>query len=178
MPVKVYCRFVASKEIADELNDVVTISSTGVENTSVKLLAKVVPTVPSIFASTEKVKFGYQMYDASNTKQISISGGYLEPESGTISLSTKTNNYTIALNDDNYGNSAEFTYNQAEFSSTSISIQFKPIGTEHLKNFVDTLTISGGNAITKIVLTGTGITSRDGLASHYYIFSFGKRCNR
>lgn len=130
-----------------------TNDATNFLTSSVGKLSQKTVEAPSITTSTTAVSLGTVKVGQNSKRSFSISGKYLSPENGTITLVSSPDFLisTDALS--GFGQTLDINYSASALVATTIYIQFLPT---ELKQYSQTLTLSGGNASAQILLTGTG----------------------
>lgn len=127
--------------------------------------------VPSISVTPSAINFGSVKTGTNSKRSFTLSANYLQPASGNITL-TSSSDFLISMSSgEGFVNSLSIPYTGGSLSSTPIYVQFLPV---ELKNYSQTLSLSGGSANASIQLSGIGSNTD---AKVYYISPSGNDAN-
>jgi hypothetical protein len=111
----------------------------------------------------------------SSEKTISVSGKYLTPESGTITLTVPTGFSISTTSGSGFSSSIDLSYSSNTLTATTMYVNFTP--TSKIA-YIDSISVNGGGASTKEVnVTGKGIDSAFLYIKVYYVDSTGNDSN-
>jgi hypothetical protein len=124
----------------------VAVTGTGISTTS-----------PMLTLNPTSLSFGTISINTTNQSFFTLSGSYLSPAAGNITITAPTG-YTISeTSSSGYASSITCAYTGNTLSSRTIYVRFTPTAAQ---SYIGTITIAGGSATTKnVAVTGTGTTS-------------------
>ncbi len=127
--------------------------------------------VPSIILSTYKINFGRLKTGTDDKREFSVSGKYLNPASGSITVNS-TADFQVSTDNISYASSVQISYSGSILSSAKLYIKFSPA---ELKDYTANIQVSGGGSETQILsLSGSG---SDTDTKIYYLSPNGKDSN-
>ena len=127
--------------------------------------------VPSIILSSYSIKFGRIKTGLEDKREFYVSGKYLEPVSGNITI-TGTNDFQVSVDNVTYTPSITIPYTNSAISSQIIYIRFSPA---QLQDYSGDILISGGGSeIQTLTVSGSGSDTDNKV---YYLSPNGKDTN-
>lgn len=169
-----YIRFKSPEDITGEVKATITVSITGMDALSFEVTAIAAEPEPSIFVTPGSLSFGYVLFnEKSITKKVIVEPRYLSE--GTVSLTVKVDApFEVSLSDDSLFTS-EITLNLLSMSPLPLQffVRFSPCCQTINQTYQGNVLIEGGGAIEQVPVLGTGVTSMDGFAQHFFISPLG-----
>ncbi|MGC3979270.1 MAG: T9SS type A sorting domain-containing protein [Paludibacteraceae bacterium] len=108
---------------------------------------------PSITSNPTSVPLGAVKVGLSSKRSFSISGKYLTPENGTISLVSSPDFLISTDATSGFAQALDVNYSASALAATTIYVQFLPT---ELKTYSQTINITGGSASAQVFVSGTG----------------------
>jgi hypothetical protein len=112
--------------------------------------------LPLVTASPTSVGFGGVAVSSTSAAQsFSITGNYLVPSSGTLTVTAPTNYQVSTTGTSGWGSSVSYSYGGGSLSATSVFVRFTPPSSG---SFTGSVTITGGGLVSavNVVVSGTG----------------------
>ncbi len=125
-------------------------------------------TVPGLSVSTAALSFGNVVIGSAPVeKSLTVSGKFLEPADGSISV-TSTGNFQISTTSGSgYSQALSIPYTGATLTAVPLYVQFT---VDSIKNYFGTIAISGGNATdVSVSLSGFGRDSASVIGKAIYV---------
>lgn len=124
-------------------------------------------TVPGMSASTGALAFGNVVVGkTSSVKTVGITGKYLEPAAGNISVAS-TGAFVISSDSINFSQALNIAYTGATLSAAPVYVKFTA---DSIKNYYGTITFSGGGASDVVVnVSGFGRDSSSVISKAIYV---------
>jgi pectate disaccharide-lyase len=131
---------------------------------------------PGLSITPSSLAFGNVVQDVtSSEKTISISGKYLTPASGSVTVTAPTGFAVSQSSGSGFSSSLSLSYSDSTLSATSIYVNFTPTSESA---YSDSISVSGGGASTKeIKISGNGVDSANLYIKIYYVDSTGNDAN-
>ncbi len=127
--------------------------------------------VPSIILSSYNIKFGRLKTGTEDKREFYVSGKYLNPATGNITV-TGNNDFQVSLDNAGYSTSVNIPYTLSALTSVKVYIKFAPT---QLTDYTANITISGGNSDSQqLAVSGTGSDTDNKI---YYLSPNGKDSN-
>ncbi|MDR0412278.1 MAG: T9SS type A sorting domain-containing protein [Dysgonamonadaceae bacterium] len=109
--------------------------------------------IPSIRLSAYKIAFDRLKTGTDDKREFEVSGKYLDPAQGNITV-TGTTDFQVSADNLTYASSVVIPYNNATLAATKLYIRFAP---EEVRDYAADLTVTGGNAGAQVLrVTGSG----------------------
>ena len=123
--------------------------------------------VPSLTTSTAQINFGAVKTGTFSKRSFKVSAKYLAPSTGNITLTASSDFQISGTSASGFSTSLTIPYNASALADTTIFIEFLPAV---LKNYSDSVVLSGGGAFAKLNVIGVGSNTD---AKTYYIAPTG-----
>lgn len=127
--------------------------------------------VPSISISPTAINFGSVKTGNNSKRSFTISAKYLQPAAGNITITSSADFLLSISSTEGFTSSLSIPYTGSSLESTIVYVQFLP---SELRNYAQTITLSGGSASSVLQLTGMGSNTD---AKVYYISPSGNDNN-
>ncbi len=126
---------------------------------------------PVIILTPTTLIFGNVNIQTFKEKSYSISGTYLAPLSGNITINAPEGFEISKTSGSGYSNSVEFLYENGTLESKTVYVRFSPNSTSTYSGYI---TNSGGGTTQSLSVSGTGVTN---LITSYYVSGAGSDTN-
>jgi hypothetical protein len=131
---------------------------------------------PGLTIDPSALAFGNVVQNITSAeKTISASGKFLQPESGTITLTAPAGFLISTTSGSGFGSSVTLPYSSNTLAATPLYVNFTPTSKV---SYADSISVGGGGAATKkVAVTGKGIDSAFLYIKVYYVDSTGSDSN-
>ena len=109
-------------------------------------------TVPTLSVGTPTIDFRKTKVDGYKESELRISGSYLEPAAGTVTVTSGSDVVTLSADGVTYSNSVALDYTEATLAST-VTVRFTP---DKYGDFEGAINIAGGGANATVTVKGVG----------------------
>jgi pectate disaccharide-lyase len=133
-------------------------------------------TVAGLFVNPGKLAFGNQVkLIPSAEKSYSLSGAYLTPASGTISVTAPSGFEVSTTSGSGFGSTANISYTNSSLTATNVYVRFNP---QAITSYSGSIVNNGGGASDlNVAVTGKGTDSTILFVKVYYISPSGNDNN-
>lgn len=116
------------------------------------------------------ISFNNTAVNSSKTREMTLTGQYLEPASGKVTITSSSANFTFSLDGETFASTLEIPYSNSELS-TSFTVKFVPT---ELRAYETAITVIGGGAENSVSAAGRGAERSN---TEYYIAPDGNDSN-
>jgi hypothetical protein len=110
---------------------------------------------PALVVNTPSLTFGNQSVTTSSASQsFNLSGSFLTPASGNITITSPSTDFEVSLDDANWAPSVQIGYTTETLNTTPIYVRFSP--QSGCATLAGDITLSGGGVVTPPIVSVTG----------------------
>ncbi|MBN1185961.1 MAG: T9SS type A sorting domain-containing protein [Bacteroidales bacterium] len=127
-------------------------------------------TVPGISTTPSNLGFSYTLINDSSVKSCQVSGKFLTPAAGNITVNASSDFTVSASQDGSYSSTLQIPYSSETLGTTTLYVKFKPTSEN---NYSDKIILSGGGASDTLNVSGIGVNVMPVLPKAYYLSPTG-----